>query len=103
MHYFQIPHIQILELHDSYRFYQLAINKFKPLESYQILKFYLVKCSSSEISQDNLSVLKFEFRLEILGVCLEGFNLLFQTTGVLIGNDILYFESPYSITRLQNG
>jgi hypothetical protein len=50
-----------------------------------------------EISQDNLSVLKFEFRLEILGVCSESFNLLFQTTGVLIDNDILYFESPYYI------
>jgi hypothetical protein len=101
MHYFQKPHIQILELHDSYWFYQLAINKFKRLESYEILKFYLVKCSSSEISQDNLSVLKFEFRLEILGVCSEGFNLLFQITGVLIDNDILYFESPYSPKRSQ--
>jgi hypothetical protein len=102
MHYFQKPHIQILELHDSYRFYQLAINKFKRLESYQILKFYLVMCSSSEISQDNLSILKFEFRLEILGVCSEGFNFLFQTTGVLIDNDILYFESPYALVTLMS-
>jgi hypothetical protein len=49
--------VHILELHDSYRFYQSAINQFKPLENYEILKFYLVLSSSSEIFQDTLSTL----------------------------------------------
>jgi hypothetical protein len=57
------------------------------LESYEILKFYLVLSSSSEIFQETLRVKKFEFWNEILGVGSEGFNLLFQTTGILIINE----------------
>jgi hypothetical protein len=52
--------------------------------------------SSSEIFQDTLSLKNFEFRHEILGVDSEGFNLLFQTAGILIINKIFAFESPYS-------
>jgi hypothetical protein len=51
--------------------------------------------TSSEIFQDTLSVRKFEFSHEILGVGSEGFNLLFQTTGVLIINEIKDFDPPY--------
>jgi hypothetical protein len=64
------------------------------LERYEILKFYLVMSSSSEIFQDTMSTLKLEFWHENLGVGSEDFNLLFQTTGVLIINEILDFESP---------
>jgi hypothetical protein len=67
------------------------------LERYEILKFYLVMSSSSEIFQDTLSTLKLEFWHENLGVGSEDFNLSFQTTGVLIINEILDFESPYII------
>ncbi len=38
------------------------------MESYEILKFYLVMSSNSEIFQDTLSVRKFKFWHEILGV-----------------------------------
>jgi hypothetical protein len=41
-----------------------------------------------------LSTLKLEFWHEILGVGSEDLNLLFQTTGDLIVNEILDFESP---------
>ncbi len=43
--------------------------------------------SSSEISQDTLSTLKFEFWPEILWVGSESFNIYFQTTGVLMINE----------------
>ncbi len=42
-----------------------------------------------------------EFWHEILGVGSEDFNLLFQTTGVLIINDILDFESPYFVINIR--
>jgi hypothetical protein len=44
--------------------------------------------SSSEIFQNTLSVKKFEFWHEILRVGSEDFILLFQTTGIVIINEI---------------
>jgi hypothetical protein len=41
-----------------------------------------------------LSIKKFKFCHDILGVGSEGFNIFFQTTGILIINEMYDFESP---------
>ncbi len=66
-----------------------GIKDFGPL-----MMLYPVMSSGSEILQDTLRLKKFEFWHEILGVDSDGFNLLFQTTGVLIINEIFDFDPP---------